>query len=73
VLVSDRNVGSSESGTPGTVEAIRYHGHDSLTTVRLEDGSSVAVRSAGGAGVALGDRVRVLVTGAARAFPDPVV
>lgn len=73
VLVSDRNVGSAESGTPGTVEAIRYHGHDSLTTVRLDDGSSVAVRSAGGSGVALGDRVRVLVTGAARAFPDPVV
>lgn len=73
VLVSDRNIGSSESGTPGTVTAIRYHGHDSLTTVRLDDGSFVAVRSAGGAGVELGDRVRVLVTGAARAFPDPVV
>lgn len=73
VLVSDRTVGPNETGTPGTVEAIRYHGHDSLTTVRLDDGVAVAVRSAGGAGVGIGDRVRVVVTGAGRGFPDPVV
>lgn len=76
VLVSDRTIGvdgDGRGGTPGTVEAIRYHGHDSLTTVRLEDGSRVAVRSGGGAGVAVGDRVRVVVTGTARAFSDPVV
>ena len=75
-LVSDRTLGngsSAEQTALGTVEAIRYHGHDSLTTVRLEDGTPVAVRAAGGAGVAVGDRVRVVVTGAARAFPDPVV
>jgi iron(III) transport system ATP-binding protein len=75
-LVADRIVGAPEDATPsavGTVEAIRYHGHDSLTTVRLEDGTSVAVRAAGGAGVAVGDQVRVVVTGTARAFADPVV
>jgi len=31
------------------------------------------VRSAGGAGVAVGDPVRVVVTGTARMFADPVV
>ena len=76
VLVSDRTIGSdpaTASGAPGTVEAIRYHGHDSLTTVRLTDGAMVAVRSAGGAGVSPGDLVRVVVTGSARALADPVV
>lgn len=73
VLVADRPVRDGDAGTPGVVEAIRYHGHDSLTTVRLEDGSTVHVRSAGGAGVAVGDRVRVVVTGAARLFDHPVV
>lgn len=73
VLVSDRTLGSGETGTQGVVESIRYHGHDSLTMVRLDDGSNVAVRSAGGAGVGIGDRVRVVVTGSARSFRDPVV
>ncbi|MEC7001042.1 MAG: TOBE domain-containing protein, partial [Actinomycetota bacterium] len=60
-------------GVPGTVESIRYHGHDSLTSVRLDAGPVVDVRSAGGAGVAVGDPVRVVVTGTARMFADPVV
>ena len=75
-LVADRTVGAPNDvnqSAVGTVEAIRYHGHDSLTTVRLEDGTAVAVRAAGGVGVAVGDRVRVVVTGAARAFAHPVV
>jgi hypothetical protein len=75
-LVAERTVGSPPDSLPsgaGIVETIRYHGHDSLTTVRLEDGTAVAVRAAGGAGVAVGDRVRVVVTGSARAFADPVV
>ena len=55
------------------MESIRYHGHDSLTSVRLDDGPVVDVRSAGGAGVAVGDPVRVVVTGTARMFADPVV
>ena len=73
VLVADRGVGPDPQGVPGTVESIRYHGHDSLTSVRLDDGPVVDVRSAGGAGVAVGDPVRVVVTGTARMFADPVV
>lgn len=73
VLVSDRMVGEEASGTPGVVENIRYHGHDSLTGVRLDDGSVVHVRSAGGSGVEVGDQVRVVVTGPARLFDYPVV
>lgn len=73
VLVAERGVGSEPQGTPGVVESIRYHGHDSLTSVRLQDGPVVDVRSAGGAGVAVGDPVRVVVTGTARVFADPVV
>ena len=73
VLVADRGVGPDPQAVPGTVESIRYHGHDSLTSVRLDDGPVVDVRSAGGAGVAVGDPVRVVVTGTARMFADPVV
>ena len=73
VLVADRGVDRDPQGVPGTVESIRYHGHDSLTSVRLDDGPVVDVRSAGGAGVAVGDPVRVVVTGTARMFADPIV
>ena len=77
VLVADRPVGDStngeQRGASGIVEAISYHGHDSLTTVRLIGGPVVAVRAPGGAGVAPGDAVRVMVTGSGRLFADPVV
>lgn len=73
VLVAGRGVGPEPQGVPGTVESIRYHGHDSLTSVRLDGGPLVDVRSAGGAGVAVGDLVRVVVTGTGRMFADPVV
>lgn len=77
VLVADRPVGEAmdgaQRGSRGVVESISYHGHDSLTAVRLEDGARVAVRAAGGAGVAPGDAVRVMVTGSGRLFSDPVV
>jgi iron(III) transport system ATP-binding protein len=77
VLVADRSVGGStngeQRGASGIVEAISYHGHDSLTSVRLIDGPVVAVRAPGGAGVAPGDAVRVMVTGSGRLFTDPVV
>lgn len=76
VLVADRRVGeatSDERGTRGVVKSISYHGHDSLTTVRLDDGPLVAVRAPGGSGVAPGDAVRVMVTGSGRLFTDPVV
>lgn len=77
VLVANRAVGHDADGegrgAPGVVEAISYHGHDSLTTVRLDDGPSIAVRAPGGAGVAPGDRVRVVVTGSGRLFSDRVV
>lgn len=75
VLVADRPVGEApvDRGSHGIVQAISYHGHDSLTTVRLDDGSVVAVRAPGGSGVAPGDDVRVMVTGSGRLFTDPVV
>ena len=76
VLVADRQVGdatSGERGTHGVVQSISYHGHDSLTTVRLDDGAVVAVRAPGGSGVAPGNAVRVMVTGSGRLFTDPVV
>lgn len=76
VLVAERPVSESVDGLPrgtaGVVEAISYHGHDSLTTVRLADATSIAVRAPGGAGVAPGDRVRVVVTGPGRLLADPV-
>jgi iron(III) transport system ATP-binding protein len=75
VLVADRTVGDAgdERGSRGVVESISYHGHDSLTNVRLDAGPAVAVRVAGGSGVHPGDVVRVMVTGSGRLFSDPVV
>ena len=77
VLVASRPVGEGADGegrgSPGVVESIRYHGHDSLTTVRLDEGPAVAVRAPGGVGVVPGDRVRVMVTGSGRLFDDRVV
>lgn len=77
VLVASRPVGEDADGgwrgSPGVVESISYHGHDSLTTVRLDEGPAVAVRAPGGVGVAPGDRVRVMVTGSGRLFDDRVV
>ncbi len=77
VLIADRTVGEPgdhrNRGSRGVVESISYHGHDSLTTVRLDAGPAIAVRAAGGAGVAPGDPVRVVVTGSGRLFNDPVV
>ncbi len=77
VLVADRTVTAGgeepDPGNVGVVQSISYHGHDSLTTVRLADGTPIAVRSAGGSGVAPGDKVRVKVTGSGRLFNHPVV
>ena len=71
VLVADRAVEGQPWGTSGVVDAISYHGHDSLTSVRLADGTAIAVRAPGGVGVAPGDRVRVVVTGPGRLLADP--
>lgn len=75
VLVADRPVGDAgdQRGSRGVVESIRYHGHDSLTNVRLDSGPAVSVRVTGGSGVNPGDAVRVVVTGSGRLFSDPVV
>ena len=70
VLVADRQLSNDVSGASGRVEAISYHGHDSLTSVRLTDGTPVSVRSTGGSGLRVGDDVRILVTGAGRLYPD---
>jgi len=69
VLVAERPVGDAgDAGVLGEVESVSYHGHDSLTRVKLHDGTVVAVRSPGGSGLRIGDPVRVLVTGAGRLY-----
>lgn len=77
VIVAERPVHESIEGRPrgtaGIVQSISYHGHDSLTTVRLADATSIAVRTPGGVGVAPGDHVRVVVTGPGRLLADRVV
>ena len=73
VLVAERPVGGTagaDAGTLGEVESISYHGHDSLTRVRLHDGTTVSVRSPGGSALRIGEPVRVLVTGAGRLYRD---
>ena len=69
VLVAERPVGdAADGGVTGEVESISYHGHDSLTRVKLPDGTLVSVRSPGGSALRIGDPVRVLVTGAGRLY-----
>lgn len=54
------------AGSRGTVEAVSYHGHDSIIDVRLDAGPHVRVRVAGSSGVVPGDVVSVGVRGAGR-------
>jgi len=48
----------------GVVEAVVYHGHDSMIEVRLPDGAVVRARALGSTELTRGDPVRVAVTGA---------
>jgi iron(III) transport system ATP-binding protein len=69
VIVDERPVGDEPpTGASGLVRSATYHGHDSLFSVDLDGGGSIAVRVPGGGDVNPGDRVRVLVTGAGRLY-----
>jgi iron(III) transport system ATP-binding protein len=63
--IDDVNLG----GGVGVVSSVSYHGHSSLLQVRLASGQDIAVRVPGELTVAAGERVRILVTGAASIFP----
>ena len=69
-MVDPRPVGNAKvRGGPGTVSSVTYHGHDSLVHVRLVTGEDIAVRVPGESAVAIGESVRILVTGSANVFP----
>lgn len=56
----------------GVVRAAAYHGHDSLLTIDLADGTRLSARVGGGtAPPGPGQRVSVTVTGAGRVFEGP--
>ena len=63
--IDDVNLG----GGVGVVSSVAYHGHNSLLQVRLASGQDIAVRVPGVLTVAAGERVRILVTGAASIYP----
>ncbi|QGG97037.1 ATP-binding cassette domain-containing protein [Actinomarinicola tropica] len=46
-------------GAAATVELVEFYGHDSVTIVRLDDGTELRARTAGAPHVRRGDRVRV--------------
>jgi len=46
----------AQDGAAATVLSVRYHGHDCLLDVALDDGTTVPVRTLGAAGVRPGDR-----------------
>jgi iron(III) transport system ATP-binding protein len=50
-------------GDEGTVTAVEYHGHDAVTTVRLDRGITVRSRVTGAPAHLLGDRVGVAHSG----------
>jgi iron(III) transport system ATP-binding protein len=71
VIVDERPIGDEHpGGAAGQVQSASYHGHDSLFTVKLDQGGEIAVRVPGGGHVHPGDRVRVLVTGAGRLYQE---
>ena len=63
--IDDVNLG----GGVGVVNSVSYHGHNSLLQVRLDSGLDIAVRVPGESAVAAGERVRILVIGAASIHP----
>lgn len=65
-------VGANTGGGLGSVNAITYHGHDSLVHVTLKGGEPITVRVPGESVVSLGEQVRVIATGSASVFEQPV-
>ncbi len=69
---------SDPTAPPGSlaavVERLDYHGHDAVIRLRLERGSGapLVARTLGDPGVAAGERVRVWLDGAVRAWPRQV-
>ncbi|GAB3310658.1 ATP-binding cassette domain-containing protein [Epidermidibacterium keratini] len=71
VLIRPEQVILSASGVGGVVEQVSFLGADMLVVVRLPDDIVVRARVAGTEVVAVGDAVRLQVTGRARIFaPD---
>lgn len=70
VFVDPRPVdGSFAPGGTGTIQAITYHGHDSLVNVTLHSGESISVRVPGEPLVVPGENVRIISTGSANVYP----
>ena len=65
-------VGANTGGGLGSVNGITYHGHDSLVHVTLKGGEPITVRIPGESVVSLGEQVRVIATGSASVFEQPV-
>jgi iron(III) transport system ATP-binding protein len=62
----------TEQGTPAAVVDVTFYGHDALVRLALTDGTTVQARPAGYIAPRVGDRVSVVVHGAAHAFgQDP--
>ena len=57
------------TGAEGRVTAVRYHGHDCLLDVTLDDGTTVPVRMLGASTVQVGDGGRLTTTTAPRVLP----
>lgn len=60
-----------DGGTTATVVGVTYFGHDALVRLVLADGTMVQARPAGYMAPRVGDRVSVVVHGAAHAFEAP--
>jgi iron(III) transport system ATP-binding protein len=59
---------AADATTNGTIDALRFFGHDHLVEVRLADGSVVCARQSGAPRQHSGDAVRVEVRGPVSAF-----
>ena len=70
VVVDDGAIDDAHlGGGVGVVSSVSYHGHNSFLQVRLASGQDIAVRVPGDSPAIAGDRVRILVTGAASIYP----
>ncbi|MDA8298368.1 MAG: ABC transporter ATP-binding protein [Actinomycetota bacterium] len=73
VAVSDPS--APQESLAAVVERLDYHGHDALVRVRLEteNAAPLVARTLGDPGVVAGERVRVWLDGAVRAWPRRAV
>ena len=57
------------SGTTGRVTAIRYHGHDCMLDITLDDGTTLPLRVLGAGAAQVGDRGRITATAVPALLP----